>query len=142
MEKEYFLTLSIAAIDRKGKIRYSNAGHLPLLHYKKSENKFVDINPKGIGIGFNDRGMFEKTLAEEKVKTECGDILCFYTDGVTEAMNHAKVQFGQARLEKVIEENCDKPIDEIKTIIIQTVNGFRGTAEVNDDISIVLLKAK
>ncbi len=142
LEKEYFLTLSIASIDKRGRIKYSNAGHLPLLHYKKSEQKFHDINPKGIGIGFNDRGMFEKILAEEKVKTESGDILCFYTDGVTEAMNHAKIQFGQARLEKIIEENCDKSIDEIKTVIIQTVNRFRGAAEINDDISIVLLKAK
>ncbi len=142
LEKEYFLTLSIAAIDSKGRIRYSNAGHSPLLLYKKNENIFVDINPMGIGIGFNDKGMFEKTLAEEKVRTEGGDILCFYTDGVTEAMNYAKIQFGQARLEKIIEENANKSIDEIKSRIIETINRFRGTAEVNDDISIVLLKAK
>jgi len=100
LEREYFLTLSIASIDKKGKIKYSNAGHLPLLHYKKNENIFVEINPKGIGIGFNDKGLFEKTLAEEKVKTEQNDILCFYTDGITEAMNQFRGQFGIERLKK------------------------------------------
>ena len=105
LEKEYFLTLSIASIDKTGKIKYSNAGHLPLLHYKKREQSFVDINPAGIGIGFNDKGVFEKILADERVKTESGDIICFYTDGVTEAMNHAKMQFGQERLQRIIEEN-------------------------------------
>lgn len=142
LEKEYFLTLSIASIDNKGKIKYSNAGHLPLTHFKQSEDEFVEINPTGIGIGFNDKGMFEKTLAEEKVKTEINDILCFYTDGVTEAMNQTKVQFGQERLQKIIKENADKSIDEIKNKILQTINNFRGSAEVNDDISIVLMKAK
>jgi serine phosphatase RsbU (regulator of sigma subunit) len=142
LEKEYFLTLSIASVDRKGKIKYSNAGHLPLLHFIQNENKFVEINPTGIGIGFNDKGMFEKTLAEETVKAEPNDILCFYTDGVTEAMNNSKIQFGVERLQRIIDENSEKSIDEIKNKILLTINNFRGTAEVNDDISIVLLKAK
>lgn len=142
LEKEYFLSLSIASIDKGGKIRYSNAGHLPLLHYKSKEKSFVDVNPAGIGIGFNDKGIFEKTLAEEKVKTETNDILCFYTDGVTEAMNSTKLQFGKERLQRIIAENCDKSIDEIKNKILLTINNFRGVAEVNDDISIVLLKTK
>ncbi|MBU0475349.1 MAG: serine/threonine-protein phosphatase [Bacteroidetes bacterium] len=142
LEREYFLTLSIASIDKNGKIKYSNAGHLPLIHYKQKENTFVEINPTGIGIGFNDKGLFEKTLAEEKVKTETNDILCFCTDGVTEAMNQSKVQFGMERLKIIIKENHDKPIDDIKNIIIQTITNFRGNAEVNDDISLVLMKAK
>lgn len=142
LEKEYFLTLSIASIDNKGKIKYCNAGHLPLSHYKKIENEFVEINPTGIGIGLNDKGMFEKTLADIKIKTEPNDILCFYTDGVTEAMNPAKIQFGKERLHRIIKENADKSSDEIKNKILQTVSNFRGTAEVNDDISIVLIKAK
>ncbi len=135
LEKEYFLSLSIASIDKSGKIKYSNAGHLPLLHYKYKENVFVKVNQIG-------NGMFEKTLSEEKVKTETNDILCFYTDGITEAMNQSKVQFGQERLQNIIKENVDKPIEEIKDKILQTITNFRGTAEVNDDISIVLLKAK
>jgi serine phosphatase RsbU (regulator of sigma subunit) len=142
LEKEYFLTLSIASIDKNGKMKYCNAGHLPLLQYKAKENAFIEINPAGIGIGFNDKGIFEKILAEEKVKIDSNDILCFYTDGITEAMNSAKVQFGKERLQSIIQENVDKSIDEIKNKILQTVVSFRGTAEVNDDISIVLLKAK
>lgn len=142
LEKEYFLTLSMASIDKSGRIKYCNAGHLPLLHYKARENIFVEINPPGIGIGLNDRGMFEKTLSEVKVKIETDDIICFYTDGITEAMNLAKSQFGKERLQNIIQENVDKTIDEIKNKILQTISSFRGTADVNDDISIVLLKAK
>ena len=142
LEKEYFLTLSIASIDKNGKMKYSNAGHLPLLQYKAKENIFVEVNPSGIGIGFNDKGMFEKTISEDRVKIETNDILCFYTDGITEAMNYAKVQFGKERLQNIIHENIDKSVDEIKNKILQTIVNFRGTAEVNDDISIVLLKAK
>ncbi len=140
LEREYFLTLSIISIDKRGRLKYSNAGHLPLLHYKRNEDKFYNINPKGIGIGFNDKGMFEKTLAEERVKTDTGDILCIYTDGITEAMNHAKIQFGESRLQTVIKQNATKSTEEIKSKILQSVSFFRGTAEINDDLSFVLLK--
>lgn len=142
LEREYFLTLSLASIDKNGELKYSNAGHLPLLHYKQQENEFVEINPAGIGIGFNDKGMFEKTLLEEIVITKPNDILCFYTDGITEAMNQSKNQFGIERLKRIISENASKSSEEIKSQIIQTIINFRGNAEVNDDISIVLMKSK
>jgi len=142
LKRDYFLTMSLASIDKRGKVKFVRAGHSPLIHFKSESKDFCELNPTGIGIGFNDKGMFEKTLAEETVKCEVNDILCFYTDGVTEAMNLRKIQFGTERLQNIIAENCEKPVDEIKVKILETINRFRGNAEINDDLSIVLLKAK
>jgi len=142
LERDYFLTMLLASIDKRGKIKFVRAGHLPLIHFKSGTKIFSELNPTGIGIGFNDRGMFEKTLAEETVKCEPNDILCFYTDGVTEAMNITKTQFGMERLKNIISENCEKPVDEIKEKILETISRFRGNTDINDDLSIILLKAK
>ena len=142
LKREYFLTITIASIDKKGKIRFCRAGHTPVLHYKKNKNEFDVINPKGMGIGLNDKGMFEKTLSEETIATEKDDILFFYTDGVTEMMNMAKLQFGEERIKKIIIENAEKSAEEIKQKILQTIQRFRANAPVNDDLTLVLLKAK
>ena len=142
LEKDYFLTLSVASIDKKGKVKFCRAGHLPLIHFRNNEKIFNDINPSGIAIGFNDYGMFEKVLAEDSLKCESNDILCFYTDGVTEAMNVYKDQFGVDRLKRIIAENHEKSADEIKNKILETINRYRGNAEINDDLSLILLKRK
>ena len=142
LERNYFLTLSLASINKGGELSFTRAGHSPLIHFKSLKKTFYALNPAGIAIGFNDKGMFEKTLAEETIVCEPNDILCFYTDGVTEAMNITKTQIGMERLKHIITENCDKSADEIKSKILETIKRFRGNAEINDDLSIVILKAK
>ena len=142
LKREYFLTISIASIDSGGKVKFCRAGHTPLLHFIKSKNEFEIINPKGIGIGLNDKGMFEKMLTEQTIETEKDDILFFYTDGVTEMMNINKLQFGEERIKKIIIENANKSAEEIKEKILQTIQRFRANAPVNDDLTMILLKAK
>lgn len=142
LKREYFLTITVASIDSNGKVRFCRAGHTPVLHYKKSSNEFAVLNPKGMGIGLNDKGMFEKVLAEETLETEKDDILFFYTDGVTEMMNVARLQFGEERIKNIIKENADKSAEEIKEKILQTIKRFQGDAPVNDDLTLILLKAK
>ncbi len=139
---EYFLTVIAACIDNEGKIRFCRAGHTPLLVYRKSTKEFEEINPKGIGIGLNDKGIFEKTIEEANVDTESGDIACFYTDGITESMNSMRKEFGLDNLKNVIKNNAHLEVDEIKKKIINAVYNFRENAASQDDLTIILLKAK
>ena len=69
LRKEYFLTIIAASICDKGKITISSAGHSPVLYFKKKENAFDLINPKGIGIGFNDRGHVRKNSRRIGIKS-------------------------------------------------------------------------
>ncbi|MBU1099395.1 MAG: SpoIIE family protein phosphatase [Bacteroidetes bacterium] len=142
LRKEYFLTIIVARISSRGSISVSSAGHNPILYYKKETNDFDLINPKGIGIGFNDKGMFEKTLEEIKLRPKSGDILFFYTDGVTETMNEQKALYGLKSVEKIISENNDLNIDLLKEKIIQSITFFRGSANKSDDLTLILLKKK
>lgn len=142
LRKEYFLTIIAAKISAKGTVSVSSAGHNPILYFKSATDEFELINPKGIGIGFNDKGMFEKTLDEIKLRPKTGDILFFYTDGVTETMNEHKNQYGLEPVERIISENKDMDIDELKQKIIQSITFFRGPASKSDDLTLILLKKK
>jgi serine phosphatase RsbU (regulator of sigma subunit) len=139
---EYFLTIIAGCIDNEGKIRFCRAGHTPLLIYRNTTKEFEEINPKGMGIGLNDKGIFEKTIEEESVETSAGDIVCFYTDGITETMNNHKKEFGIENLKSVIKNNSHLEVDKIKQGVISAVNQFRGNTASHDDLTIILMKAK
>ncbi len=139
---EYFLTVIAACIDSEGKLRFCRAGHTPLLVYRNSTKEFEEINPKGIGIGLNDKGIFEKTLEEKSVEISEGDIACLYTDGITETMNSYKSEFGIDNLKSVIKNNSHLEVDEIKKRIILAINQFRGNTASHDDLTIILMKVK
>ncbi len=141
LRREYFLTIIAAKVKEDGSINFCRAGHTPLLHYKKKTNSIDILNPKGLGIGFNDKGMFEKTLEEVNIFPESDDILLFYTDGVTESMNEYKFQFGEDRLKKIIQDNADKNVEEIRNRILRAIKNFCGDEPQNDDLTMLILKA-
>lgn len=140
LRKEFFLTITIASIDKDGKINFVRAGHPPAIHYKYNQKEFVEINPAGIAIGMNDKGLFEKTLEEVQVNPEINDIILIYSDGVTETMNIFKNMFGLENIKNVIEKNAEKSAEEIKEALLKSITSFRGNALQNDDLTFVVLK--
>jgi len=142
LRKEYFLTLLASTINEDGSITFCRAGHSPVYHYKKDENRIDTLAPKGIGIGLNDKGIFEKTIEEITIKPNSGDLFILITDGITEAMNNYKQQFGEKRLINLIIQNADKTPDEIKDRLLLTLNRFRNDFPQHDDQTIIILKTK
>ena len=139
---EYFLTLVTASLNEDRSVTLCKAGHPPVFHYKKLAGEIDTIATKGIGIGFNDKGIFEKTIEEVTIKPDPGDVFLFYTDGITEAMNNFKAQYGEERLKRVLEENAELPAQALKQKILQSLYYFRGDTAQFDDITLVVVKVK
>ncbi|GJQ62711.1 MAG: hypothetical protein SCALA702_17640 [Melioribacteraceae bacterium] len=141
LSKGYFLTLLLACIDKGGSISIIRAGHTPVLHYIAAEDKFVEHTPKGIGIGLNDGKIFENSVEEINIKPETGDILFFYTDGITELMDDYKRQFGDGYIRNIISGSKDKDVEVIKERINAAVEEFRGRMTGQDDLTYLVFKA-
>ena len=142
LQPGFFLTLSAAKIDQKGELKFFRAGHTPALLYKYAENKFYDISPKGMGIGLKDNGMFSDILEEKTLHTSSGDIVMFYTDGITDTQNPDMQQFGMAPVKEIIRAHSEKSSEEIKDKLMEKLNNFRKTKDGNDDITFVIFKRK
>lgn len=140
LRREFFLTITIASVEKDGTINLVRAGHPPTFHFKNETKDIANIFPQGLGIGLNDKGLFERTLEVYKFKPAAGDIITIYSDGVTEAMNVYYDLFGEENLKKVIANNSGKSAEEIKNSILRAIATFRGTAYQNDDLSLVILK--
>ena len=75
---------------------------------------------------------------EEKIQLLKGDLLLFYTDGITEA-ECGDEYFGVERLSKIVQNNRTRSPEEILEIILNEVTELSGNSSQSDDITVMLL---
>jgi sigma-B regulation protein RsbU (phosphoserine phosphatase) len=118
-----------------GRFVFVNAGHNPPL-LKKSGDSFVYLRTKPqIFLAV----MEDAKYAQEEITLKEGDTLYFYTDGVTEAMNHAKELYGEDRLFNALNKYKFSSPKELIINIKKEVDNFADGAEQADDIAMLTL---
>lgn len=133
----FFLSAFYAILDTKtGKMRYANAGHNPPLWFKAKDKKFKSLVGKGIVLCVLDK----VTIEEQYVEISDGDILVFYTDGVTEAVNDNLEEFGEQRLQDVIAAARDGTASMVVDEIIDAVYNFLDNLPQTDDLTLIVVK--
>ena len=80
------------------------------------------------------------TYDEVTIEILKGDLYVFCSDGITEAMNEAGVEFASERLLEVIRRHRHEPARVIVDAIYDAVDAFRGTAPQNDDMTAVAVR--
>ena len=68
------------------------------------------------------------------------DVLVFYTDGITEAMNEQKEEYGEERLLDVCKMSKDKSVTEMQNEILVSVDEFIGSCQAHDDQTMIIVK--
>jgi sigma-B regulation protein RsbU (phosphoserine phosphatase) len=134
---DLFLTAFYARLNtRTGHLRYVNAGHNPPL-WQQSASGQLDLLP-GHGTAL---GVFDETWLEEyEIQMAPGDCLVLYTDGVTEAMNAARQQFEDERLQAVVAANAGASAQTVQDAIVQAVQEFRGDTAPSDDLTLCVVR--
>jgi sigma-B regulation protein RsbU (phosphoserine phosphatase) len=79
---------------------------------------------------------------QETIQLQSGDMLVVYTDGVTEALNPAGVEFGEEKLRSIASESPQLPARELAEQIIATVVRWQAQAAQHDDITLIVVKVK
>lgn len=132
-----FITLVYVKYDAINRtLYYSNAGHVPPLLYRSSEAACRKLDAEGLIIGVRKSEVYEA----RQLQLQEGDVLLLYTDGITEAMNAAGEEFGVARLGRsLVARHAEAPQSIIGTII-KEVAAFTGTAAMEDDVTMIVMK--
>ncbi|MDA2925400.1 serine/threonine-protein phosphatase, partial [Acidobacteria bacterium AH-259-L09] len=133
-----FVTLFYGVLDvAKRELTYVNAGHNPPLLYDHNTGEIKELaDAGGLIIGFIDNLKFE--AARQRLRP--GQLLVFFTDGVTEAQNPCEELFGQERLRAVIREQADKDARTLMERIYQAVKDFTQNHPQSDDLTMIVLK--
>jgi phosphoserine phosphatase RsbU/P len=118
-----------------GTLRYVSAGHNPALLWRKSGG-IEKLTATGVPMG-----MFpNSSWKEEAISLSVGDLLCVYTDGVTEALNEAEEEFGLDRLEGILAKSGASSPDALCRMIFDEVNAFVADAPQYDDQTLLLAR--
>jgi sigma-B regulation protein RsbU (phosphoserine phosphatase) len=129
-----FVTMVYAEVDHeRGRLFYSNAGHnYPLI--RRRGGTLVELRDGGLPLGIlEDRG-----YEVGEMPFEPGDALLLYSDGITDALNMRKEEFGEERLRGLWADPRSSAEDEVAAIMAD-VETFRGRAEPSDDMTVVVV---
>lgn len=131
-----FVTLFVSFLDAKeGTMQYVNAGHEGALHLSAKNP------PRHLGEGGMPAGVLADTdYGLGTCRLEPGDSLFLFTDGVTEAENVSREQFGSNRLFRLLSELGDLPADQMIERVVAEIKRHRGSEEQTDDIAILVCK--
>jgi sigma-B regulation protein RsbU (phosphoserine phosphatase) len=133
-----FLTAFFGVVEpATGLLRYVSAGHNPaLLH--RSSGAVEQVKATGVPMGmFPNASWREETLAMEE-----GDLLCVYTDGVTEALDASEEEFGLERLERVLTATSEVSADDLCRRVFDAVGEFAADVPQYDDQTLLLVRRR
>jgi sigma-B regulation protein RsbU (phosphoserine phosphatase) len=120
-------------------VRICRAGHNKALIGVNGTLEY--LKGGGIGLGLERGPVFEQELEEVKQPLNDNSIFVFYSDGLTEAMNEGMSQFGEEAVFEIVKQKRGLGAKELQNTILKSVEDFRGPAEQNDDLTVVVVKA-
>jgi len=138
--RKMFVTAVFAVIDTKNnKCTLFNAGHLPPYKISGESHELFKVKRHGITLGAVDNFISDDEDNLVTFDFKKGDKLLLYTDGIIEAMDDVKNEYGFTRLEDFLYKNTSSTPSDLLDGLIKDVNKFSDGAEQVDDISILVL---
>jgi sigma-B regulation protein RsbU (phosphoserine phosphatase) len=137
--KEMFATMVFLVFDfEKNILRFSNAGHPPIIYYNNQQSRCEIESPKGCALNLTTK----HTFSDKEIPFQPNDTFIIYTDGVTEAINDSFEMFGEKRLIKAIEESVSDPSEKVLDNIKNQLGNFASVGAQSDDIALITIKIK
>ena len=132
-----YMTLCYAVWDEAARTMViSNAGLPKPIFCHEGAAELVEVS--GVPLG-----LFQDVVYDErKLNFASGDTIVFYSDGISEAMNHESEEFGTERLLEAVKSQCHLDPDALKTVLFEAVREFAAGTPQRDDQTLVIMKAR
>ena len=144
LEKSSFITSSLYIIDyEQGGFVFARAGHCHTLYYHAMREEVFYFDSAGLGLGIIRNDSYEKHIKNQFYDYSPGDVMVIYTDGIVEARGgDGTDEYGEDRLKLRLEESYFQEAEEIKTYILNDLNGFTTGHPIHDDQTLLVIKFK
>ncbi len=122
---------------RSRTLQYVSAGHPPAIYLPAIGGAQL-LPAQGLPVGLIENAEY----VEDLLTLKPGDRVFLYTDGIIEAVPDTKSidEFGVNRLVAVIENTRSDPLESCVKSIREAAEKWCGTAEPNDDLSVLALE--
>jgi serine phosphatase RsbU (regulator of sigma subunit) len=142
LHEDKYMTITVLAVHDEGKFYYSGL-HQDIMVYRQKTGSVELFETRGMWLGIL-RDIVEM-VDDDVVTLGPGDTMLIYTDGITEAWEKGSVKdhrdpeksmYGDERLVRVFKDLGEKPTEEIKQGIIDSLENYK----CYDDVTLVLLR--
>lgn len=133
-----FITFFWGILNEKRKtITYVNAGHNPPILISKDYVKLLDTGGMILGI-FKSMENYKS----ETIQLSEDNLICLFTDGVTEAKNNKDEEYSEERLTQFLLSSVSLNSKDLVSSLTNDISKFSVGVEQSDDITIVAIKVK
>jgi len=132
-EPSMYATLSAMRFDGSSQPEYTSAGHLPMLHFRRSSQDVTHCSIEQFPLGLFPAA----TYASDHVQCGPGDLLAIVTDGMSETCDANGEDFGLERLAQLLREHAARPLSEIFQIMLTAVTQY---GKQDDDRTLLLVR--
>ncbi len=131
-----FVTAIYGVLDTRNRVlTFSNAGHNPGV-LRRADGTVILLKEGGTALG-----IFKDSKYDERaISLASGDLVVFYTDGVTEATGKDGSMYELERLIDVLHASVGKPAQEIVTAVQESIHAFADPEGAWDDITMVVIR--
>jgi serine phosphatase RsbU (regulator of sigma subunit) len=126
-----FISFFYGVIDPiRKRFTYCNAGHNPPILVSGGASHLLDCGGGILGV------MDQWDYCEQQLSLNSGDRILLYTDGVTEASNTMREEFGEDRLVETVRRYDSSDAAALTETVIETVRRF-SNGNFEDDLTVV-----
>jgi sigma-B regulation protein RsbU (phosphoserine phosphatase) len=134
-----FVTVLLGELDpRNGKLKYINCGHNPALLVRADGGEAVWLDASWTPVGMSP----EMECSLEEITLAPGDIMVWYTDGLTDASDRGVNEFGTKRLLESVRQHSSGSAREICDQLWRDVAAFTQRDSLDDDLTLMVIKMK
>jgi serine phosphatase RsbU (regulator of sigma subunit) len=134
-----FVTMLLGELDlHTGQLKYFNCGHNPGLLLRRDGGEAVWLHSSWTPVGMTP----EMICSMDEVRLAPGDVMVWYTDGLTEASDQNEQEFGTRRLLDSVRQHSDGSAREICNQLWQDVAAFSQRESLYDDLTVIVVKMK
>ena len=118
----------------------SRAGHCPTLFFEEKTKETTYFKTKGLGLGILRSPSYADHI-ETFTRNYCtGDTILFYTDGIVEAKNALKEEYGFERLIHITGEAIINNQKELLNTLKSDLFHFCGHENMEDDVTLLTIR--
>jgi len=140
-EKVTFITVNLVRFDLQAKnLIFSRSGHTPALFYRVETGECQELAPRGMALGLTN--FTEEGIEELRLPYGSGDILFFFSDGLSEIMDDEEKMLGVGELKRLLVGNAALTALEIKEKLLARAIEFSAGRANADDLTFVVMKVR
>ncbi|MBI4870643.1 MAG: SpoIIE family protein phosphatase, partial [Candidatus Riflebacteria bacterium] len=138
-QSQRYITMFLGILDaRSMTLTFSNAGHNYPLFLVSGSDKYSALATGGFPLGLVD----DYNYQEETLHLSPRDLLILYTDGLIEAQSPHGEMFELSRLEQLVLESRDRPVEDLADHLYSSAVEFAETEKLQDDFTFLAIRAK